>query len=171
MATGVHPDPMFWKAKPPSSKYDSAVERGDVDDQSVQPASPSRIKPENRDLPVHEGDWLKDVAVQGARAYVVPGSCRLSGNILTSRPIVVRGDFSGGRLESPRVTVLPGASLGAAVRAQIVDVQGAIVGDVEASTLVEVSAAGAVSGRIQSPAIRVAPGAAILGASFVVGEK
>lgn len=160
---------MFWKAKSPSSKYDSAVDR-EVD-RVVEPVASPRIQVENRDLPVLEGTQTKALGAHGVRAYIVPSSCRVSGAVLTSRPIAIRGDFSSGRIEAPQVSVLSGGSLGAAVRTQVLDVRGSVTGDVEVSSMVEVAASGSVSGRIQSPAIRVIPGAAISGASFVIGSK
>ena len=161
---------MFWKAKSPSSTHDSTAGQ-EGEERVVEPVVSSRIQAENRDLPVLEGAQTKALGAHGVRAYVIPSSCRVSGGVLTSRPIAIRGDFSSGRIESPHVSVLPGGSLGAATRTQVLDVRGSVTGDVDASILVEVAASGCVSGRIQSPAIRVVPGAASSGASFVIGNK
>lgn len=128
-----------------------------------------QLHPENRDLPVLEGNSSAVPAVTSQRAYVVPSGYRISGLILSSRPVVIRGDLAGGSVDAPSVTVLPGGGLGASAHVQVIKVHGAVSGDIVASNLVDVSAQGSLSGQVRSPAIRVAPGARIAGASLAVG--
>jgi cytoskeletal protein CcmA (bactofilin family) len=162
---------MFWKVKHPSSKPDNAVEHGVAVERADTATTGFQIHPENRDLPVIDGGASAASAATLPRSYVIPSGYRISGSILTSRPVVVRGDVAGGSVCSPSVTVLPGGVLGASARVQAIEIHGSASGDIVASGLVEVSAQGSVSGEVQAPAIRVAPGAHISGASLVIGAK
>jgi cytoskeletal protein CcmA (bactofilin family) len=169
--TGVHGKNMFWKTKLPSSKPDSAVEQEGAVQRADSTANGFQLHPENRDLPVLEGNSSLLPAVPSQRGYVIPSGYRISGAILTSRPVVVSGEIVSGLVDAPSLTVLPGGGLGASAHVQVIKIHGAVSGDIIASNLVDVSAQGEVSGEVRSPAIRVAPGARIAGASLAIGAN
>jgi hypothetical protein len=103
------------------------------------------------------------------RRYTVPRSYRISGSIVSGRPVSVSGEIVEGQLSAQVVTVMPGGRVGSQIRAGTVQVAGAVSGDIRAKGLVDVSSMGEITGLIETPQLRAVPGAKLSGASLKVG--
>lgn len=157
---------MFWKTKSAASRVGDQ-QSSDLAHDVEKTGAPQ--PPENVDALPTSSSLLAQS--RGSRGYVIPKSYRISGRILTDRPVLVEGELSGGVVQSPSVTVLPGGTLKAQTKAASLTVFGCVDAAVEATSLVEIMPRGQVSGRLQTPALRTEPGAVLTGATLVVGPR
>ena len=155
---------MFWKSKSVVSKVGEEKSIGLEEDLEI--ASPAQ-PPENVDpLPTASSLLAQS---SGHRGYVIPKSYRITGRILTDRPVLVEGELSDGTLQSPSVTVLPGGVLRAPTKTNSLTVFGRADAAVEATSFVNVMPGGQLSGRVQTPALKAEPGSVLTEANLVVG--
>jgi|GEM_PF-2600879 len=142
----------------------------------VRPTSGVRgLSPQNGDEA--QGSWLVDaeefkVAVrpQGAqRPYTIPRNYLITGDMTSARRVVIEGEFAGGLLDAPTVTVTAGGSLRGRVKAAHLQVAGSVDADVLVGEALEVSGRGQLAGHIQAPQVKVWPGAVLHGAVLTVG--
>jgi cytoskeletal protein CcmA (bactofilin family) len=164
---------MFWRTKTATSQQspnaDLGSDRAQLHENFVR-------EPANRDM---SPDWSADLTeipssseqVSSGRAYVIPRSYRISGNLLLSRAVVVQGEVVGGAIDATTVVVLPGGRLAAPTKAVKVAIEGVVEGDVSASAELSVGSQAVVRGSLNAPVIRVEPGAQVSEAMLFVGPK
>ena len=164
---------MFWRTKTALQQQspDSALVGG-----SPQLQENLVREPANRDL---SPGWSADLSeapaqstqVASERAYVVPKSYRISGNLLLSRAVVVQGEVVGGAIDATTVVVPAGGRLAVPTKAARVSIEGVVEGDVSASVELSVGSQATVRGSLNAPVIRVEPGARVSEAVLFVGPK
>ena len=113
---------------------------------------------------------LPDLSGVG-RAYVVPSSYRVTGSIISARPVVVRGEVVDGAIDACVVSVPAGGRLAVPTMVSSVYIEGLVESDVSASVEVAVGSHATVRGSLNAPAIRVEPGAQLANAVLCVGPK
>jgi cytoskeletal protein CcmA (bactofilin family) len=156
----------------PSVSADS-VSLGDIPGRSVVN---SNIAPKNLDA--IKSDWadrapefqLQVRPMGTTRSYVIPANYKISGDIFSSRPVIIRGQFAAGVVEAPTVTVEPGGLLCDTAVVENLQVAGESQAKVSATAAVEVSSRGTLSGSVTSPNLKVWPGANLKGAQVRIGK-
>jgi cytoskeletal protein CcmA (bactofilin family) len=175
---------MIWKRKRGAVETtDGAAARkagpDEVNSDALEPgavtgAALGRANPINSDKLLSSGGRLElgfkplPEAVATTRKYSIPRAYRVSGRLVSARPISVQGDVSGGELSAQVVSVMPGGRVGARTKAETVQVAGLVSGDIRAKALVDVSSIGELTGSVEAPQVRVLPGAKLVGASLKV---
>jgi cytoskeletal protein CcmA (bactofilin family) len=61
------------------------------------------------------------------------------------------------------LTILPGASVKADLAAKTITISGSVIGNVQASEIVDLRATGSVTGNIRAPRFAMAEGATVMG--------
>ena len=170
---GYTRESMFWRTKTVTQQQtpDSAL----VGD-SAQVQENFVREPANRDMsPGRSGDLpelpMTYGQVTSERAYVVPKSYRISGNLLLSRAVVVQGEIVGGAIDATTVVVPTGGRLAVPTKAARVSIEGVVEGDVSASVELSVGSRATVRGSLNAPVIRVEQGARMSEAMLFVGPK
>lgn len=102
-------------------------------------------------------------------AYIVPRHYRISGKVVTSRPVVVEGRLEGPALVAPAVHVGTLGHLNLPVQATHVVVEGVVSSRISARDLVEVMRGGEIKGDVEAGALRIAPGGLVSGARLAIG--
>jgi cytoskeletal protein CcmA (bactofilin family) len=141
-----------------------------------RPVVNSNIAPRNLDA--IKSDWADKVPefqlpvrpMGTTRPYVIPANYKISANIFSSRPVVVRGQFTAGVVEAPTVTVEPGGLLCDTAVVENLQVAGESQAKVSATAAVEVSSRGTLSGSVTSPNLKVWPGANLKDAQVRIGK-
>jgi cytoskeletal protein CcmA (bactofilin family) len=136
-------------------------------------------QPSAQNLDTIASSWVVDadefkvpVRIQGSqRPYTIPRNYRIIGDITSARRIVIDGEFAGGVLEAPTVTVTAGGCLRGRVKAGNLQVAGAVDADVAVGEALEVSGRGQLAGTIDAPEVKIWPGAILHGATLAVGSK
>jgi cytoskeletal protein CcmA (bactofilin family) len=91
-------------------------------------------------------------------------SLRISGHIVADDNLTIDGNVEGTIvLGDHSLTVGTGAIVKADLTARVIIVNGAVIGDVRASELLDLRAAGSVTGEIVAGRLRMADGAVIVG--------
>jgi cytoskeletal protein CcmA (bactofilin family) len=150
---------MLWKSKKSSTTEQASSNTDAVPSRASQPGSGVEVTPENLD-----GSSKRP---QGS--FVVPKGYRISGTVVTARPVVILGELAGDSLTSPSVTVGAGGRLGAPVETNSLTVEGVVEQPVKARDGVEVRSGGAVLADLEAAAISIAPGGVISGARLAIG--
>jgi cytoskeletal protein CcmA (bactofilin family) len=86
---------------------------------------------------------------------VIPRATRIDGLIETPHDLVVEGRVDGRIQVGGTLTVLPGATCRASVRARAARVSGEVIGDVVCSATIAVTAGGRVVGDLRAPEIEI----------------
>lgn len=164
---------MFWRTKTATQQPlpDSALVGG-----SPQLQENLVREPANRDV---SHGWSAESTeeptqanqVGSERAYVVPKSYRISGNLLLSRAVVVQGEVVGGAIDATTVIVPPGGRLAVPTKAARVSIEGVVEDDVSASVELSVGSRATIRGSLNAPVIRVESGARMSEAILFVGPK
>ena len=102
-------------------------------------------------------------------AFVIPRSYKISGTLVTSRPVVVEGELEGKALVAPTVHVGSSGRLNIPTQAAIVTVSGSIEGPVSARDYVEVQKGGTIKGDVEAGGLTILPGGVVSGARLAVG--
>jgi cytoskeletal protein CcmA (bactofilin family) len=102
-------------------------------------------------------------------AYVIPRAYKVSGTIVTSRPVVVEGELSGRALVAPTVHVGTAGRLNIPTQAAIVTVSGSVEGPLSAREYVEVQKGGAIKADVEAGGLSILPGGVISGARLAIG--
>jgi cytoskeletal protein CcmA (bactofilin family) len=158
-------------ARPAASA--DAVSLGDI---PGRPVVNTNIAPRNLDAV--KSDWTDrvpefqlEVRPMGTtRPYVIPTNYKISGDIFSSRPVVIRGQFAAGVIEAPTVTVEPGGLLCDTAIVESLQVAGESQAKVSATAAIEVSSRGTLRGSVASPNLKVWPGANLKGAQVRIGK-
>jgi cytoskeletal protein CcmA (bactofilin family) len=151
-------------------------------DHNIQVASESHLSaqvgltPYNQDL--FKGVWQADTREFclpvshriSQRPFVIPRNYRISGNLSTTRQVLVHGEFAAGVLDAPTVTVAPSGAVRGSITASNIQISGTVDAKVSASVAVEVSGRGRLAGEIRAPAVKVWPGAALHASKLTVGQ-
>lgn len=88
---------------------------------------------------------------------------RIKGRVQGGEDLVVRGRIEGHIELEGTLNIEEGAVIKAEVRAQRVTISGTLVGNVQASQMIEVTPSGRVQGDLQSPTVRIDDGARFSG--------
>jgi len=102
-------------------------------------------------------------------SYIIPRGYRISGRVITSRPVVVEGRLEGPVLVAPSVHVGPDGHLNLPVQAASVTVEGIAMSAISARDLVEVRRGGEVKGDVEAGTLRIAPGGVVSGVRLAIG--
>jgi cytoskeletal protein CcmA (bactofilin family) len=102
-------------------------------------------------------------------SYIIPRGYRISGRVITSRPVVVEGRLEGPVLVAPSVHVGPDGHLNLPVQAASVTVEGIAMSAISARDLVEVRRGGEVKGDVEASTLRIAPGGVVSGVRLAIG--
>jgi cytoskeletal protein CcmA (bactofilin family) len=86
---------------------------------------------------------------------VIPSGTRVDGLLETPGDLTVEGRVDGRIQVGGALTVSPGATCRATIRARAARVVGEVIGDVVCSSLIEVAAGGRVVGDLRAPEIEV----------------
>jgi cytoskeletal protein CcmA (bactofilin family) len=164
---------MFWRSKTATSQQATQSVLGDAE---ARPHENFVREPANQDT---SRGWAADLGERPAsswqspveRAYVVPASYRVSGNLILSRAVVVQGEVNGGSIDAPIVTVPRGGRLAAPTKGATVIINGIVEGDVSASVELCVGPDAEIRGSLNAPAVRVESGAKVSEATLFVGPK
>ena len=182
---------MVWKRKKPtvdmtvsdkvlaageSARQPASADVGTLGDISGRSVAGSSITPRNLDAV--KSDWTDKapefqlpVRPMGTtRPYVIPANYKISADIFSSRPVIIRGQFAAGVVEVPTVTVEPGGLLCDTAIVENLKVAGESQAKVSATAAVEVSSRGTLSGSVTSPNLKVWPGANLKGAQVRIGK-
>lgn len=153
---------MLWKTKksdvPPSDKP--------VVSSQVAPAAPSQsatleITPQNLD-----GSRKRPLG-----AFVVAKGYRVSGTVVTGRPVIVEGVLSGDSLTAPSVSVGSGGVLRAPLLTNSLIVEGVVEQPAVVKDTVEVRPGGCLKDEVEAAVISIAPGAVVSGARLSIGPR
>ena len=104
-----------------------------------------------------------------AGSFVVPGTYRISGTIVTPRHVVVEGQLDGTALVAPSVHVASNGRLNIPTQAATVTVAGVVEKSVSARELLEVRSGGALRGDVEAGVLNIQPGGQISGARLSIG--
>ncbi len=104
-------------------------------------------------------------------AFVVAKGYRVSGTVVTGRPVVVEGVLSGDSLTAPSVSVGPSGVLSAPVSTNSLTVEGVVEQPVVVKESVDVRAGGCVKDDVEAAVISIAPGAIVSGARLAIGPR
>jgi cytoskeletal protein CcmA (bactofilin family) len=83
----------------------------------------------------------------------------MTGRLVVERPLRIEGEFRGEIECANAVVVSEGGTVEAPIRARIVEIRGAVVGDVVASREVVIFATGRLHGDVEAPSLVVQRGA------------
>lgn len=169
---------MFWRAK--KTTVSSPSKQGLEEAKPVAGVSSGTVMaPRNSDslappLSENGASAVSESVVMvpgGCRPFVLPSSYIVSGNLFTSRPVVIGGILDEGELVAPLAVILPGGQLRATTRVDVLKVYGSVCAEITAHQSVQVFDNGKVGGSIESPEMSVAQGALVSCASLSVGPK
>ena len=102
-------------------------------------------------------------------AYIIPRTYRVSGTIVTSRPVVVEGELAGGGLVAPTVHIGSAGRLNTTTQAAIVTVSGLVESPISARDYVEVRKGGAIKADVEAGSISIQPGGMVSGSRLAIG--
>lgn len=102
-------------------------------------------------------------------AYVIPRAYRISGTIVTSRPVVVEGELEGAALVAPTVHVGNAGRLNIPTQAATVTVSGLVEGPLSAREYVEVQRGGAIKADVEAGGLSILPGGIVSGSRLAIG--
>jgi len=165
---------MLWRSKktpgqstqsPTAEQASSAPPSESFTDLTPQNSDPLTKKPASLTL-AREALGLSERA---GRPFVVPASYTVSGSVITSRPVVIQGEFSEGELTTPLAVVLSKGQVTAPMRVNALRVHGTVASRVTAREMVEVASDGRLEGEVETPAMSVEPGGSLCGALLRVG--
>lgn len=170
---GYTQDHMFWRNKTatPHQSAEPALVDGNGQIQEILVRQPANNDENRGRADSRVGPAILAELAAGERAYVVPSSYRVSGAIVSSRPVVVAGEVVGGEIDAPAVYVSQYGHLAAPTKASRVIIQGESEADISASVEVLVGATATVRGSLNAPAIRIEQGAQVTDATLFVGPK
>jgi cytoskeletal protein CcmA (bactofilin family) len=150
---------MLWKTKKSSTSHQASSNTDAVAARSGQPGDKLGVTPENLD-----GSTRRPPG-----SFVVPRGYRISGTVVTTRPVVILGELTGASLTSPSVTVGSGGCLAAPVETNSLTVEGVVEQPAKVRDEVEVRSGGAVLADLEAAAISIAPGGVVSGARLAIG--
>lgn len=154
---------MLWKFKrsetpqPSTSPVTPAPSVSNQVPQSHSTGSPSRVANEDALVGHPEG------------YYVVPASYRITGSLVTHRPVVLEGELQGDRLVAPSVHVRKSGRLTIPTQAAAIIIEGAVDSPISARENVEVRAGGVVRGDVEAGGLSILPGGVVSGARLAIG--
>ncbi len=100
---------------------------------------------------------------------VLSSDIEFSGKLRFDKPFMIKGKVSGEIDATGDLLIAEGAVVQASVKAPVVVIRGALVGNVAASTRVEVATTGTLSGDVEAPEILMETGCVFNGACRMTG--
>src|SRR5687767_3338605 len=89
---------------------------------------------------------------------------RVEGRVISDEDLTIDGDIEGSiEVGGHNLTILPGASVKADLAAKTITISGSVIGNVQASEIVDLRATGSVTGNIRAPRFAMAEGATVMG--------
>jgi len=89
---------------------------------------------------------------------------RVEGRVISDEDLTIDGDIEGSiEVGGHNLTILPGASVTADLAAKSITISGSVIGNVQASEIVDLRATGSVTGNIRAPRFAMAEGATVMG--------
>lgn len=159
-------DAMLWKFKKPepTSPSSSAIPSGaPIDPLKVGGADRTvlngSVRVENTDV----------VTRHPAGSFVIPGTYRISGTVVTHRHVVVEGQLEGAALVAPSVAVESSGRLRVSTQVGTMSVAGVVEGPISVRDILEVRNGGALTGDVDAGILNIQPGGAISGARLAIG--
>jgi cytoskeletal protein CcmA (bactofilin family) len=104
-------------------------------------------------------------------SYVVPVGYRISGVVISHRPLVIRGELHGRAVSAGEVLVEKTGILRAPAEVETLRVHGRVLSPVRATSRVEILSGGDVQGDLETPGLSVAPGGRVSGGLLRVGAE
>jgi cytoskeletal protein CcmA (bactofilin family) len=101
--------------------------------------------------------------IEEEHTAIIHEGCEVEGSLAVENSLRVQGDFRGRIKARKTVTIDERASVTGDIRARIVIIHGAVVGDVTASREVVIQATGRLHGDVKAPAFQVERGAFLNG--------
>lgn len=150
---------MLWKSRKSSTGDQASSNTDVVASRSDQPSEKLEVTPENLDRSTS----------RPSGSFVVPKGYRISGTVVTARPVFILGELTGTSLTSPSVTVGSGGRLAAPVETNSLTVEGVVEQSATVRDGVEVRSGGAVLANLEASAISIAPGGVVSGARLAIG--
>jgi cytoskeletal protein CcmA (bactofilin family) len=121
------------------------------------------------------GSVLPGQEVDGSKiipgSYVVPKGYRISGVVISHRPVVVRGELIGRGVSASEVLVDECGVLRAPAEVERLRVFGRVLSSVRATLVVEVLSGGEIQADLETPGLSVAPGGRVSGGLLKVGAE
>ncbi len=154
---------MLWKFKKTSHATPSAIAP------SASVGHDSQSVPTETTVVATEVENVDRAPSYPQGAFVIPRGYRISGTIVTSRPVVVEGELEGTALVAPTVHVGKSGRLNIPTQAAIVTVSGSVEGPVSARDYVEVQKGGTITSEVDAGGITILPGGLVSGARLAVG--
>jgi len=157
---------MLWKFKKPESQTSPVS----ATPPAQSPHSPGAVNGEGLGLGGAPKVENTDIVTRNpAGSFVVPGTYRISGTIVTPRHVVVEGQLDGTALVAPSVHVASNGRLNIPTQAATVTVAGVVEKSVSARELLEVRSGGALRGDVEAGVLNIQPGGQISGARLSIG--
>jgi cytoskeletal protein CcmA (bactofilin family) len=103
------------------------------------------------------------------KSFVIPRGYRVSGVIISHRPVVLRGELHGRSVSAGAVTVEATGVLRAPAEVESLRVFGSVVAPVRATLAVEVMSGGSIQDDLETPCLHVAAGGRVSGGLLTVG--
>ena len=89
---------------------------------------------------------------------------RVEGRVISDEDLTIDGDIEGSiEVGGHNLTILPGASVKADLAAKTITISGSVIGNVQATEIVDLRATGSVTGNIRAPRFAMAEGATVMG--------
>ncbi len=103
--------------------------------------------------------------------YVIPVGYKISGPIVTTRPVRVDGELAGRGLAAREVFVSASGLLKQSAEVDSLIVEGRVMAPIKARGCVEVRTGGELRGEVESPMLVVRPGGILADCQLAIGEK
>lgn len=158
--------PMLWKFK--KSPHQTTTTSPSTPSSFGQETSSAAIDKVAAAVPAPVEN-LDTAATHPQGAYVVPRAYKVSGTIVTSRPVVVEGELEGRALVAPTVHVGTAGRLNIPTQAAIVTVRGLVEGPLSAREYVEIQRGGMIKADVEAGGLSILPGGAVSGARLAIG--
>jgi cytoskeletal protein CcmA (bactofilin family) len=126
-------------------------------------------EPANRDVIIGSESAIESKTAPITGSYKIPKGYRVSGAVVTARPVVIEGELAGGSLVAPSVVVGKGAVLAATTKSPVVDIAGFVNASLFAREGVIIRSGGEVRGDLNAASLTVAPGGVVAGARLAIG--
>ena len=98
------------------------------------------------------------------RMSVLPPTMRFKGELSAEEDLLIQGTVEGTINHTQRVTIGPGGTVKANIRAQVIKVEGHVEGDMHADRQVYVGETGNLRGNIHAPSVSLVEGSHFNGA-------
>jgi cytoskeletal protein CcmA (bactofilin family) len=109
--------------------------------------------------PEESGAAAAPVAPAAEPCVCIERGVEMTGRLVVGRPLRIEGEFRGEIECASSVLIEPGGTVEAPIRARVVEIHGAVVGNLVASREVVIHPTGRLHGDVEAPSLVVARGA------------